>query len=138
MSKNKHELCVVAGCTSPKEGLFAACAKHFMPEEVFTTRVDNPFPRLSDPKPVVPTGVASPKTMSEKYPKYFKDVSEIDEIDVYHVHKLFEVDDPSGCIHHSSKKLLLCGKRTGEKPKHKDVAEARDTLTRWLQLNGHE
>lgn len=75
--------------------------------------------------------------MSSKYPAYFKDVSELDEIDVYQVHSLFDVQDPSGCIHHASKKLLLSGVRTGGKTPFKDIKEARDTLTRWLQIYAH-
>jgi len=71
-----------------------------------------------------------------KYPAYFKDVSRIDFIDVYQVHNLFKRDDPSGAIQHASKKLLLSGVRTGGKSKESDVREARDTLNRWLEING--
>jgi len=73
--------------------------------------------------------------MSEKYPKYYKDVSDINEIDVYEVHHRFQINDPSGCIQHASKKLLLCGVRTGNKAPYQEIREARDTLNRWLQLN---
>lgn len=75
------------------------------------------------------------RTMAEKYPKYYKDVSDLSEIDVYAVHQRFNVIDPTGAIHHASKKLLLSGSRTGGKSQYKDIREARDTLTRWLQLN---
>ena len=75
------------------------------------------------------------KTMSAKYPQYFKDVSELTEIDVYCIHHLFQIDDPAGCIQHASKKLLLSGVRTGGKSKYQDIKEARDTLNRWLELN---
>ena len=75
------------------------------------------------------------KTMAEKYPKYYKSVGELTEIDVYATHQLFNLQDPSGALHHASKKLLLSGVRTGGKSARKDVMEARDTLTRWLQLN---
>jgi hypothetical protein len=51
------------------------------------------------------------------------------------VHKLFNIQDPSGCIQHASKKLLLSGVRTGGKSAYDDIKEARDTLTRWLELN---
>lgn len=74
--------------------------------------------------------------MKEKYPKYYKDVSELDDVDVYAVHNLFQIDDYSGCIHHASKKLLLSGVRTGGKPKHQDIKEARDTLNRYLEIMG--
>lgn len=73
--------------------------------------------------------------MSERYPKYYKSVEHTDEIDVYAVHQLFNIQDPSGAIQHASKKLLLSGVRTGGKSQFKDIQEARDTLTRWLQLN---
>ena len=75
------------------------------------------------------------QSLSEKYPNYYKKVGNLTEIDVYAVHHLFNVQDPSGCIHHSSKKLLLSGVRTGGKSAYKDIKEARDTLNRWLQLN---
>ena len=73
--------------------------------------------------------------MSAKYPKYYKSVEGMEEIDVYAVHHLFKITDPSGCIQHASKKLLLSGVRTGGKSAYDDIREARDTLTRWLQLN---
>lgn len=73
--------------------------------------------------------------MQQKYPAYYKDVGDYAEIDVYAVHHLFNIQDPSGCIQHASKKLLLSGVRTGGKSAFKDITEARDTLNRWLQLN---
>ena len=72
--------------------------------------------------------------MSELYPKYYKDVSRLSEIDVYAVHDLFAINDPSGCIQHASKKLLLSGVRTGGKSAYEDIREARDTLNRKLEL----
>ena len=75
------------------------------------------------------------KSMKDKYPQYYKDVSDLDVIDVYRVHNLFNIDDSSGCLQHASKKLLLSGVRTGGKDKFKDIKEARDTLTRWLEIN---
>lgn len=73
--------------------------------------------------------------MSKKYPQYYKPVGSLTEIDVYAVHKLFDIQDPSGAIQHASKKLLLSGSRNGGKSALKDITEARDTLTRWIQLN---
>ena len=70
-----------------------------------------------------------------RYPKYYKDVSHLNEIDVYGVHHVFAIEDPSGCIQHASKKLLLSGVRTGGKSKYQDIKEARDTLNRWLEIN---
>ena len=77
-------------------------------------------------------------SMSELYPKYYKDFSDVDEADVYLVHDRFKIEDHSGCIHHASKKLLLSGVRTGGKSKYKDVKEARDTLNRWLAINSDD
>ena len=74
-------------------------------------------------------------SMSELYPKYYKDFSDVNEADVYLVHDRFKIEDHSGCIHHASKKLLLSGVRTGGKSKYDDVREARDTLNRWLEIN---
>lgn len=76
-----------------------------------------------------------PLSLAQLYPKYFKDVSELDELDVYMTHQLFQIDDHSGAIQHASKKLLLSGVRTGGKSKFDDIREARDTLNRWLQIN---
>jgi len=78
--------------------------------------------------------VRAESSIAERYPQYYKDVRHLDAVDVYQVHQLFGIDDCSGCIQHASKKLLLSGVRTGGKPKRKDIEEARDTLTRWLQM----
>ena len=75
------------------------------------------------------------KPLNEVYPQYYKDFSDHESVDVYAIHQTFNINDPSGCIHHASKKLLLSGVRTGGKPQHTDIKEARDTLTRWLDLN---
>lgn len=80
-------------------------------------------------------GVVIEQTLSQKYPKYYKPVGELTEVDVYAVHQLFNIQDPSGAVQHASKKLLLSGVRTGNKTKHQDIREARDTLNRWLELN---
>ena len=72
-----------------------------------------------------------------KHSHYFKDVRHLDYLDIYQVCKLFEVDDPSHCTQHSIKKLLMSGKR-GAKDKMKDIIEARDTLNRYLQIEGIE
>lgn len=74
-------------------------------------------------------------SLAQKYPAYYKDVGHLNEIDVYAVHHIFKIQDPSGALQHASKKILLSGVRTGGKSTFKDIKEARDTLTRWLQLN---
>lgn len=83
----------------------------------------------------MPTPLASPQTMAQKYPQYYKQVGNLVEVDVYAVHHLFDIQDPSGALQHASKKLLLSGVRTGGKCVHDDIREARDTLNRWLELN---
>ena len=75
--------------------------------------------------------------LSQIYPKYYKSTQGLTELDVYAVHTLFGINDPSGAIHHASKKLLLSGSRTGGKSVYEDIREARDTLTRWLELYDH-
>ena len=75
--------------------------------------------------------------VERKHSHYFKDVRHLDYIDIYQVCKLFEVEDPSHCTQHSIKKLLMSGKR-GVKDKMKDIIEARDTLNRYLQIEGIE
>lgn len=74
-------------------------------------------------------------SLPQLYPKYYKNVDGLTEVDVYAVHQLFNIQDPSGAIQHASKKLLLSGVRTGGKSKRDDIREARDTLNRWLQLD---
>lgn len=87
---------------------------------------------------LVQSTLAPDESMSFKYPKYYKDVSELNEIDVYEVHELFQIQDCSGAIQHASKKLLLSGVRTGGKSKFDDIREARDTLNRWLEIHSRE
>jgi len=76
------------------------------------------------------------QAMHEKYPAYYKDVSRLDSVDVYRVHRLFDVNDP--VIHHASKKLLMAGGRTGEKFEADDIREARDSLNRWLDMEAED
>lgn len=68
-----------------------------------------------------------------KHNHYFKDVSNLDFIDVYRVCDLFEVKDDSGAMQHAIKKLLCSGKR-GVKGEKKDIQEAIDTLVRKLEM----
>lgn len=80
--------------------------------------------------------LCAPPANAEKYPAYFKEVKFLTHIDVYAVHNLFGINDPSGAIQHASKKLLLSGVRTGGKSAIDDVREARDTLNRYLEMHG--
>ncbi len=67
-----------------------------------------------------------------KHRHYFKDVSNIAEIDVYAVLKLFEVTDP--CLQHIVKKALCAGKR-GHKDMIEDLQNIVDTAIRAVELN---
>ena len=77
-----------------------------------------------------------PVAVTESLPKtrrnpQFRDLGDMTEIDVFGVHFLFELNDPSGCLQHASRQILNCG----HKPNPAAIREARDALTRWLQLN---
>ena len=94
------------------------------------------WPDMPSQQPFKPLPEPTKKNdMAKLYPAYYKDVSDIQVIDVYGVHDLFKINDPSGAIQHASKKLLLSGVRTGGKTMYQDIKEARDTLNRWLELN---
>lgn len=67
-----------------------------------------------------------------KHRHYFKDVSNIAEIDVYTVLKLFDVTDP--CLQHIIKKALCAGKR-GHKDMMEDLQNIVDTAIRAVELN---
>ena len=77
--------------------------------------------------------------MSEKYtptnvrlyPNYFVPVVKFTHLDVYLTHTLFGVTD--NLLHHASKKILLSGRRSGNKSMYKDIKEAKDTLSTWLE-----
>ncbi len=68
-----------------------------------------------------------------KHSHYHKDVSDYQTIDVYAVCKIFDVQDPSGCLQHAIKKLLVTGQR-GHKDRKTDIQNAIDTLNRLLEL----
>lgn len=80
-------------------------------------------------------------SINEKYPEeskevlkhshYFKDVSNLDVIDVYRVIELFEVKH--ACIQHALKKLLVTGNR-GYKDQQTDIQDVIDTLERWKAM----
>ena len=76
-------------------------------------------------------GFGAGRSLVDQYPHQYKATGDITELDVFAVHQLFQIQDYSGCIQHASRKLLMAGV---EQPFHKDIREARDTLTRWLQL----
>ena len=63
---------------------------------------------------------------------YFKDVSSLNEIDVYMVLKLFNVTDP--CLQHIAKKALCSGRR-GHKNFNRDLRDILDTAKRAVEIN---
>lgn len=76
--------------------------------------------------------------VERKHSHYFKDVRHLDYIDIYEINKLFPIDDDTDCILHARKKLLVCGGRGGSKDMITDITDARDTLNRYLQIEGIE
>lgn len=66
-----------------------------------------------------------------KYKHYFKDVSNLDKIDIYRVLELWEVNHP--CLQHAAKKILVAGNR-GHKDIEKDIQEAIDSLERYKEM----
>lgn len=115
------KLCKAIGCESslPKDNLQDFC-DHCVAQNIST-----------------PGSGPSAVSMSVRYPAYYKDFSDVTEADVYLIHARFQLNDHSGCLHHASKKILLSGARTGGKSAFKDIKEARDTLTRWLEIHTH-
>lgn len=71
----------------------------------------------------------------KKYNHYFKDVSNLNYIDIYRVLSIWNVADP--CIQHAVKKLLVAGNR-GYKDVEKDIQEAIDSLERWKEMQGED
>jgi hypothetical protein len=82
-------------------------------------------------KPQVLPSAESPP-MHELYPEYFRDVSGLTSIDTYRINDLFGMTDSA--VIHAAKKLILAGDRTGGKTFKDDIKEARDTLTRRLNM----
>ena len=82
----------------------------------------------------IPGRRGSDTPMSQRYPKYYKPIPEgMKELDFYAVAHIFGIND--AVLSHALKKILLPGVRTGGKSRRDDIKEARDTLTRWLELH---
>ena len=90
--------------------------RHTQPEEL----------QFLDDEPVEPVG-------STPHNHYFKDVSDIDSIDVYEVLLRFGVTDP--CLQHIVKKALCTGNR-GHKSLKTDMKDIHDTAVRMLAMHG--
>ena len=70
-----------------------------------------------------------------EYNHYYKDVSNLEVVDVYRVLKLFHVTDP--CLQHAVKKILCAGAR-GMKEVDKDINEAVASLMRWQEMRDED
>lgn len=79
----------------------------------------------------VARSIEAARVDERKHGHYYKDVSNVTQIDVYAVLRLFEVTDP--CLQHIVKKALCAGKR-GAKDFAKDVQEIADTAARLVEL----
>lgn len=75
------------------------------------------------------------ETATPQRTRQFKPINDVKNIDVFDIHQLFEIKDFSGCIQQASTKLLLSGDNSTCKPRVQDIADARDLLNRWLELN---
>lgn len=73
------------------------------------------------------------KELLARYPGNYKQLGDLTELDAFGVNHLFQIQDPSGCLQHAISKLLMTN--APHTNAFRDVREARDTLTRWLQLN---
>lgn len=71
-----------------------------------------------------------------KNPHYFKDVSNLNTVDVYRVLELFNVVNP--CVQHAVKKLLCSGVRNGGKTETQDIQEAIDSLNRFMEMKAED
>lgn len=110
--------CKSIGCTNLAEHDFcAACSQaSLLPD---TTDI---FPDTEENSPLV-----------QLYPDHYRRVGDLEHIDAFAVLQMFNIQDPSGCIQHASRKLLMSG--NAPDTAYRDIREARDILSRWLQLN---
>jgi hypothetical protein len=84
----------------------------------------------------IPEDESAPETTQtqdseKKHSHYFKDVSNLDYIDVYRVIDLFKIEHP--CLQHAVKKLLVSGGR-GHKDEDRDIQDVIDSCVRWQEM----
>lgn len=79
-------------------------------------------------------GVRFVGSQDKAHGHYYKDISKFDELDVYLLCKIYNIQDETGCIHHALKKLLVLGGR-GHKDRKTDLQNAIDTLVRLQQID---
>ena len=121
--------CTPKGATAAYWLCVRGCAAYLIGEGYDTTDWQNSLIERQE----VSNRVEQLRSVEEarKHSHYFKDVSGVDQIDVYAVLRLFEVTDP--CLQHIVKKALCAGKR-GAKDWAKDVQEIADTAARLIEL----
>jgi len=78
---------------------------------------------------------ANDEDSSKQRVRQFKPIKGSQDMDVFAIHQLFEIQDFSGCIQQASTKLLLSSDNATCKPRVQDISDARDILNRWLELN---
>ena len=129
-----HDFCPSCHTVGPWEGFFSTEPVPTAPNKVVNPLMAS-YEKQHQFAQAQASKLAAVPSLAQQYPQYYKDVTCLSEVDVYAVHKLFDIQDPSGALQHASKKLLLSGVRTGGKSAYDDIREARDTLNRWLELN---
>ena len=122
--------CTPKGATGAYWWCVRGCAAYLIGEGYNTTNWQNSLIERQD----VSSRVEQLRSVeaARKHSHYFKDVSGVDAIDLYHVAKLYEINDPA--LFHAFKKIACAGKR-GSKCQAQDVQEAIDALKRWQELN---
>ena len=119
--------CKTIGCTNEiEESLTDYCNPCLIAEPMQYKIGENPYPFT------IPERRATNRYSTDREEAGFKDVSEVDEIDIFQIHYIFNLPDPSGALQEASRKLLLCG--GSERCVYQDVEEARNILNRWLQF----
>jgi len=106
-----------------EEYIKAIYVKDSLAEQHISDNTDSSTLKIND--------VDASEFFEKKHQHYFKDVSNLEYVDIYRVLKLWEVSDP--CLQHAAKKILVAGNR-GHKDIQKDVQEAIDSLLRWQEI----
>ena len=121
---NPVDTCYGSSTYSPKKGWPV-----YANQETTTILADNivnwKLPIKSAAEPIKDTPV-------KKHGHYYKNVSNLDWIDVYRVIDLFGVKD--ACLQHAIKKLLVTGGRDGNKSSEQDVRDVIASCNRWLEM----
>lgn len=105
------------------DGVVCLWSRHTHPEELPFID-DEPLQSLNDQYAEI--------EKVRQHNHYFKDVSSLNEIDIYMVLKLFNVTDP--CLQHIAKKALCAGHR-GHKNFNRDLRDILDTAKRAVEIN---